>query len=466
MKTFAINTLGCKVNQYESQQVRELLERLGLHQVNTAGKPDLVLVNTCCVTHTASAKSRQYISKARKLNPRANIVVSGCLPAVQIGELSKPGRNLHLVSNQNKLAATLRHIVETDVAASTSQALHPFSHPIRTKSATKIKGKNNSKYKLELAPLTSFKGQTRAFLKIQDGCDGRCSYCIIPRTRPHVRSKPAEVVFSEAQALVQAGHKEIVVTGIFLGAYGQSSVRRKNWQEPENGKLPELLKRMAQIPGLARIRLSSLEPSDVTPKLLDVFCEYRNIMPHLHLSLQSGSTRILRRMCRQYTAEQFQAAVERIKSQLDHPAITADVIVGFPGETDADFDQTVQVARQVGFAKIHVFSFSPRTGTAAAKMQGRLDYGLVKARSRVLHNLGAELARSYRQKLIGQTASVLLENTNGEIFGRSERYFMVYLKETQKKLEKNQLVRVELVKNAENGVIGKVIDQSSPENAS
>ncbi|MHC4259296.1 MAG: tRNA (N(6)-L-threonylcarbamoyladenosine(37)-C(2))-methylthiotransferase MtaB [Planctomycetota bacterium] len=466
MKTFAINTLGCKVNQYESQQVRELLERLGLHQVNTAGKPDLVLVNTCCVTHTASAKSRQYISKARKLNPRANIVVSGCLPAVQIGELNKSGRNLHLVSNQDKLAATLRHIVETDVAASTSQALHPFSDSIRTKSGTKIKGKNSSKYKLELAPLTSFKGQTRAFLKIQDGCDGRCSYCIIPRTRPHVSSKPPEMVLGEAQALVQAGHKEIVLTGIFLGAYGQSSVRRKNWQEPENGKLPYLLKKVAQIPGLARIRLSSLEPSDVTPPLLDVFCEHRNIMPHLHLSLQSGSTRILQKMCRQYTTEQFHAAVEQIRSRFDRPALTADVIVGFPGETDADFDQTVQVSKQVGFAKMHVFSFSPRKGTAAAKMQGRLDYSLVKARSRILRHLDAEMGRNYRQQFIGQTASVLLENTNGTICGRSERYFMVHLKKTQKKLEKNRLVWVELVENAENGAIGKVIDESLPENAS
>jgi threonylcarbamoyladenosine tRNA methylthiotransferase MtaB len=463
MKTFAINTLGCKVNQYESQQVREFLERLGLHQVNTAGKPDLVLVNTCCVTHTASAKSRQYIAKARKLNPRANMVVSGCLPAVQIGELNSSGRNIHLVSNQDKLAATLRHIVETDVAASSSQALHPFSNPIRTKSAAKIKGKNNSKYWLELAPLTSFKGQTRAFLKIQDGCDGRCSYCIIPKTRPHVRSKPPEVALSEAQALVQAGHKEIVLTGIFLGAYGQSSVRRKNWQEPENGKLPNLLERMAKIPGLARIRLSSLEPSDVTPPLLDVFCEHRNIMPHLHLSLQSGSTRILRRMCRQYTAEQFQAAVELIKSRLDRPALTADVIVGFPGETDADFDQTVRVARQAGFAKIHVFTFSAREGTAAAKMQGQLDCGLVKARSRMLHHLDAEMAKSYRQQFIGKTASVLLENTNGTICGRSERYFMVYLKKTQQKLEKNQLVRVELVENAQNGAIGQV-SVGPPEN--
>ena len=460
MKTFAINTLGCKVNQYESQQVRELLERLGLHQVNTAGKPDLVLVNTCCVTHTASAKSRQYISKARKLNPRANIVVSGCLPAVQIGELNDSGRNLHLVSNQDKLAATLRHIVETDAAASRSQALHPFSNPIRTKSAAKIKGKNNSKYKLELAPLTSFKGQTRAFLKIQDGCDGRCSYCIIPKTRPHVRSKPHEIALGEARALVQAGHKEIVLTGIFLGAYGQSSVSRTNWQEPENGKLPDLLDRMAKIPGLARIRLSSLEPSDVTPPLLDVFCEHPNIMPHLHLSLQSGSTRILRKMCRQYTAERFQAAVEQIKSQLDRPALTADVIVGFPGETDADFDQTVQVARQVGFAKIHVFTFSPREGTAAAKMQGQLDCGLVKARSRILHDLDAEMGRIYREQFIGKTASVLLENTNGTIHGRSERYFMVHLKKTQQKLEKNQLVRAELVENAQNGAIGQVVEEN------
>jgi len=290
MKTFSINTLGCKVNQYESQQIRELLERLGLDQVETSkSEPDLAVINTCCVTLSASAKSRQCIRKAQKLNSDAVIVVCGCLPSVQIGELNNPGKNVHLVRHRETIAATLSRIVNGKATVSDSQNLQTCRNII-------IKTENDSKSNCEnklanhpgLPGLTSFKGQTRAFLKVQDGCDGHCTYCIIPKTRSFVHSKSAEAVLQEAQALVEAGHREIVVTGIFLGAYGRSSVRRKNRANQTNGQLANLLDKMAEIPNLARIRLSSLEPGDVTPRLLDIFCEHRNIMPHLHLSLESG----------------------------------------------------------------------------------------------------------------------------------------------------------------------------------
>ena len=461
MKTFAINTLGCKVNQYESQQIRELLERLGLCQVETADKPDLVVVNTCCVTHAASAKSRQYIRKSQKLSPGAVTVVSGCLPKVQIGELTNPDKNIHLIRRQDELAAMLSRIVNGKAATSVPQEVGPHSNTIRTKNASKIKYKNKLGNNSKLLPLTSFKGQTRAFLKVQDGCDGHCSYCIIPKTRPYVRSKPAEVALQEARALVEAGHKEIVVTGVFLGAYGNKSVRRRNWDRPQNDKLADLLEKMTEIPNLARIRLSSLEPADVTPRLLDAFCKHRNIMPHLHLSLQSGSGKILKKMCRQYDAGEFMTAIELIKSRLDRPAITADIIVGFPGETDADFEQTVEIAREVGFAKMHVFSFSPRKGTAAAAMQDTVDNKVIKERSKILHNIDVELGKKFRQKFIGETVTVLLENGNGVVCGRSERYFMVYLEKTSKKLKKNELVRVRLTRTSEKGAIGQVIEKES-----
>ncbi|GAF70245.1 unnamed protein product, partial [marine sediment metagenome] len=278
MRTFAINTLGCKVNQYESQQIRELLEQLGLNHRENTDKADLVVINTCCVTHTASAKSRKYIRKAQKLSPGAVIIACGCLPTVQIDEFSLFDENIRVVADRRYLAAELTKIVN---------------------------GKADSPHQPLLGPITAFKGHTRAFLKIQDGCDGRCSYCIIPKTRPIVHSKPPEAVLQEARALVKAGHKEIVVTGVFLGAFGQPTVRRSHWPNQRNDKLPELLEDLAQIPNLARIRLSSLEPADVTERLLDAFCRYRNIMPHLHLSLQSGSDAVLKRMCRQYRAEDF-----------------------------------------------------------------------------------------------------------------------------------------------------------------
>jgi threonylcarbamoyladenosine tRNA methylthiotransferase MtaB len=455
MKTFSISTLGCKVNQYESQQIRELLEQLGLDRVESPRKPDLVVINTCCVTHTASAKSRQHIRRAEKQSPGAVVVVSGCLPTVQIGELSAPTENVHLIRNRSDLGAALSHIADGKAVVPVSKSVQSCPNTIiETKNSSKVKYKNELGNNSNLPPLTSFEGQTRAFLKIQDGCDGCCTYCIVPKTRPFVRSKPADAVLQEAQALVESGHREIVLTGIFLGAYGQESVRRSNWPNQRNDNLADLLDETAQIPNLARIRLSSLEPADVTPRLLDTFCKHRNIMPHLHLSLQSGSDSILKKMCRQYRVDQFREKVESIKSRLDRPAITTDIIVGFPGETDVDFEQTVDLAKNVGFAKMHVFTFSPRKGTAAANMQGAVDNRVIKKRSEILRNLDIELGLRFRQQFIGETAEILLENDNGQLRGRSERYFMVYLKKTQNKLKKNDAIRVKLLENRENGIIG------------
>ncbi len=459
MKTFAINTLGCKVNQYESQQIRQFLEQLGLNQVETGKNPDMVVVNTCCVTHTASSKSRRCIRKAQKLNPDAVIFVSGCLPTIQISELNAFGKNIHPIRHQGSLAAILSHTISnknTSLSSQSSQVCRDIV--IRAENISEIKFKNKPSYPFKLPQLTSYKGQTRAFLKVQDGCDGYCSYCVIPKTRPYVHSKSAKTVISEAKALVEAGHKEIVVTGISLGAYGQKTVRRKTWDHQRNEKLAELLEKLAAIPGLARIRMSSLEPTDVTSQLLDVFCKYPNIMPHLHLSLQSGSDAILEKMRRQYTAEQFIETVELVKSRLDRPAITTDIIVGFPGETDEDFQATVDLAKKVCFAKMHVFSFSPRQGTAAAGLQGKVDNRVVKARSKILSNLDIELGRKFRQQFVGETATILVESSNSMMAcGRSERYFKVYIEKPDKNLKKNVLAGVILGENFKDGVAGKFV---------
>ena len=457
MKTFSINTLGCKVNQYETQQIHELLEQLGLHKCEPPKKPDLVVINTCCVTHTASAKSRQYIRKAQKLNPGAAVVVCGCLPTVQTSELNNTIKNVHLIGDRENLAETLSQIARGNAAASCLQSPQSSSNIntiIKAENGTKIKFKKELNNHLALPPLTSFKDQTRAFLKVQDGCDGYCTYCIVPKTRPFVHNKPLKAVLREAKSLVKAGHREIVVTGVFLGAYGQESVRRKNWPNGQNDNLAILLDKMAKIPHLARIRLSSLEPGDVTPQLLDIFNKHTNIMPHLHLSLQSGSDAVLKKMCRQYNSDTFRKKVESAKLWLDRPAITTDIIVGFPGETDADFEQTIKLAKDVGFAKMHVFSFSPRKGTAAANMQNRVNIKIIKERSKILHSLNTELSQKFQQQFIGDTAEILLENDDGQIYGRSERYFMVYLEKTWKKLKKNDLIRTKLVRYGEHGMCG------------
>jgi len=309
-----------------------------------------------------------------------------------------------------------------------------------------------------LLPLSRFCGQTRAFLKIQDGCDGFCTYCIIPAARPKVRSNPPDNVLAEAKALVAAGHKEIVVNGVHLGAYGQTTVRRRHWPTPENDHLPALLDRLARIDGLARIRVSSLDPADVTARLLEVFARHRNIMPHLHLSLQSGSDRVLRRMCRPYTAGDFVARVELANSILDRPAITTDIIVGFPGETDDDFRRTLDLAQRVGFAKMHVFAFSPRKGAVAARMPEKVPSEVKKERSQVLRDLDHKLQSHFRRRFLGQTDQVLIENTSGRPSGRAERYFTVHLSfdgsAGTEQVHTNDLITVRLVEDTATAVLG------------
>jgi threonylcarbamoyladenosine tRNA methylthiotransferase MtaB len=253
MQTFAINTLGCKVNQYEAQQIITYLTGCNLLYVQEFESADLIIIHTCCVTHIASAKSRQLARKAHKQNPNAKIVISGCLVSSDPAEF----KNL---DEKMLFAANLKELFEL------------------------LKKEFNLQYNsLEDNSLQKFRGQTRAFLKIQDGCDGFCSYCIVPTTRPNITFKPMDKVINEAQDLVKAGHKEIVLTGIFLGAYGQKTVKRKNWPDEKNEMLTALLEKIAQVPSLKRIRLSSLEPADVTDELLNVMKNNHNIMPHLHL---------------------------------------------------------------------------------------------------------------------------------------------------------------------------------------
>jgi threonylcarbamoyladenosine tRNA methylthiotransferase MtaB len=455
MKTFSIKTVGCKVNQYESQQIRQFLEGLGWSQARRDEQSKLVVVNTCCVTLTASAKSRQSIRRAVKSNPNSDVVVCGCLPAVNTGELNNlETQNIHLITNRNNLVPTLNQITGHHPLVSNKPTQQSPDIEIKTRNSCQIKDKYPNLPLLSL--LTSFNGQTRAFLKVQDGCDGCCSYCIIPKTRPKVESKETSDVLKEAQQLVNAGHKEIVVTGIFLGAYGQDTVLRKKWPEQQNDKLPEMLEKLAKIPNLARIRLSSLEPTDVTERLLDCFCNNPNIMPHLHLSIQSGSDNVLKKMCRQYRQADILEKVELIRSRLDRPAITCDLIAGFPGETDEDFEQTVRLAEQVGFAKMHVFSFSLRAGTAAANFRPAVEPSVLKRRAQILQRLDAELGFQFRQQFVGQEEMILTETANGNCLGRCQRYFYVQIENPDKSIARNQLIKVKLLKNTNKLMTGAV----------
>ena len=451
IKTFAINTLGCKVNQYDSQQIRELLCRFGLTESDNISSADLLVVNTCCVTQSASAKSRQAIRKFQKQNNNATIIVAGCLPVLSGNELANLSGNIRLIGNRSDLSPTIAQITgqccEKKCPSKTNKTV---GEAIKPQIAKQIKHKNKLSAEdafSQLPPITAFSGHSRAFLKIQDGCDAHCTYCIIPQVRKNVCNKNVKTVISEAKALIASGHKEIVLTVVFLGAYGQNTTKRKKWDTGKNDWLAALLDDLAGLDGLERLRLSSLEPADVTEKLLDTFCKHDNIAPHLHLPLQSGSEKILKKMCRQYTAADFRATVAKIKARLDRPAITADIIVGFPGESDEDFADTVQMAKDCGFAKMHIFPFSPRENTPAAKMTGKVKSEIIKERSKLLHNLDKKLAKKFRLQFAGERVSIIVEDTNPPQ-GRCSRYFMVKLPH-HKNIQKGDLVCAKLDANCQ-----------------
>ncbi len=288
MRTFSINTLGCKVNQYEGRQIHQFLTSLGLEPVQPPEIPDIAVINTCCVTQTASAKSRSYIHRAQKLAPHAAILICGCLTAAsRLGELKCPeNHNIHIVKDRRHIAKRLQKLLnctaEPEKLAGPAK-INPTSSktPIRPANRPKIKDNNPAFANYPILPqLTHFAGHTRAFLKVQDGCDRCCSYCIIPQTRPFVQSGTVTELLSEARAFVRAGHREIVLTGVNLGSFGQKTTRRERWPNRQNPKLAELLHEIAGIPLLPRIRLGSLDPADITENLLDVFDKHQNIVPH------------------------------------------------------------------------------------------------------------------------------------------------------------------------------------------
>jgi threonylcarbamoyladenosine tRNA methylthiotransferase MtaB len=393
IRTCRLVTLGCKVNQYETQYVKETLEINGYREAAEHEAADLCVVNTCTVTMDGDAKSRQTIRRLHQANPAAAIVVMGCYATREPESVARLPGVTQVITDKARLADSLKPL-----------GVLRLPRGIRR-----------------------FDGHQRAFVKVQDGCVLNCTYCIIPSVRPGLRSRPPEEIEEEVAQLVAAGRREIVLTGIHLGHYGIDLSRgrpRSAWC-----RLPQLLTRLDNLPGDFRIRLSSLEAAEVRDDLTEVLASSRRVVPHLHLCLQSGSDVVLARMRRRYRRASFVERCRRIAALLDLPAFSTDVIVGFPGETDADFEATCAVSREVGFSKIHVFSWSPRRGTPAADLDGRVVPQVIAQRRKHLQTLGRELTADYHRRLVGRRLDVLVEgadpNRPGNVLGTSCRYAQV-----------------------------------------
>jgi threonylcarbamoyladenosine tRNA methylthiotransferase MtaB len=378
VRTCRLVTLGCKVNQYETQYVQELLEANGYVESAPGQPADLCVVNTCTVTAEGDAKSRQLVRRLHQQNPQAALVVMGCYATRDPDAVARLPGVTRVLTDKARLAEELAPFGITQVPNGISR----------------------------------FDGHQRAFVKVQDGCLLHCSYCIIPSVRPRLVSRPLEEIEAEVARLVEAGYQEVVLTGIHLGHYGID--RSRGRPKREWARLWHLLERLCRLPGDFRIRLSSLEAAEVRDDLVRVLAAEPRLCPHLHLCLQSGSDRILARMNRRYRSTGFLERCRRIRQALDRPALTTDVIIGFPGESDRDFEDTCRVVRAVGFARLHLFSYSPRPGTPAADYPEVVPPPVVAERRARLLEMERELAGSYYRSLVGCRLNVLVEGPDSD----------------------------------------------------
>ncbi len=403
MKKAALHNLGCKVNAYETEAMQQLLEEAGYEIVPFGDPADVYVVNTCSVTNIADRKSRQMLHRARRNNPGAVIVAAGCYVQAEDTNVLEEGIADIVLGNNKKehLIPMLTQYMNTQMPAKDWESL-------------------NGQADYETLSISRTSQHTRAFMKIQDGCNQFCSYCIIPYMRGRVRSRQPQEVFKEAERLAQSGCKEIVLTGIHLSSYG-----RDHGDFAGDGLL-ELLKKLHDIEGIARIRLGSLEPGIITEPFAQALSAMDKICPHFHLSLQSGCDTVLRRMNRKYTAAEFQEKCAILRRSFLRPAITTDVIVGFPGETEEEFLQTEQFLRQIRFYEMHIFKYSMRKGTKAAAMDGQISDAQKARRSARLIGLGKQMSREFRESFVSETADVLLEE---EFVYDGKRYETGYTKE-------------------------------------
>jgi len=426
-KRVAVSTLGCKVNQYESAALAALFRERGYQVVEFGDTADVYVINTCTVTHLSDRKSRQLIRRAAGANPEALIAVTGCYAQTSPGEvLEIPGVDL-VIGTRNR--AKLVDLVEKAV-----KGREPVNAVCNYEKDDEF----------EEIPSHPVGGRTRAFLKIQDGCNNYCTYCIVPYARGPLRSRRPEKVLEAAKELVSAGFKEIVLTGIHTGSYGNDL--------EGNVTLAGLLSRLAVIPGLSRLRLSSIEPNDITFELVETLSGSPVFCRHLHVPLQSGDDQVLQRMGRRYTIWEYSRLVDILRENIPGLGLTTDVMVGFPGEADEHFNNTYQFIKKISFSRLHVFKYSPRRGTPAYSFPDQVEPSLKEERSRKLIKLGDRLAAGFAASLLGKNLEVLVERQlpegNGLYEGLTDNYVRAIFSGREGLRGETVMIKVEKVRGA------------------
>lgn len=401
MKKVAFYTLGCKVNQYETEAMTELFEKNGYISVNSEEYADVYVINTCTVTHMSDRKSRQYIRRMKKKNPNAIIAVVGCYSQVSPEEILDI-EEVNLVMGTNDRKAIVENIDNLTVDSKVSTV----------DDIMKVKD-------FESIEISQTNGRTRAFIKIQDGCDRYCTYCIIPYARGRIRSRKMDEIVEEIETLSRNGFKEVVLTGIHVASYG------KDLRDGSN--ILTVLKVVHNIDGIERIRLSSVEPKLFTDEFISEICSLEKLAPHFHLSLQSGSDGVLQRMNRRYSAEEYKRIVEILRDRIPDVSITTDVIVGFPGESNEEFLETLGFLKELKLMHTHIFKYSPRKGTPASIMENQIDSQTKNFRSGVLLNLCTKNFRNFVEKFKDRELRILVEelDNDGYYEGLTDNYIRI-----------------------------------------
>lgn len=435
MAKIAFYTLGCKVNQADTASMENLFLRSGHQLVSFDGEADVYIINTCVVTNTGQRKSRQTIHRAIRKNPNALIVVTGCYPQTAAEEVKAIAGVDMIIGNQDR--AQIVQLVEERLAHRQTDTLDAV-HKLTASTA------------FEEMAAGDITDKTRAFLKIQEGCNQFCTYCIIPYARGPLRSRSLESIRTETQRLISAGFKEIVLIGIHLGCYGK--------ENPDGPTLYDAVKTVLDVPGVQRLRLGSLESVEVEPRLLTLMQEDARFCRHLHLPLQSGCDKTLQAMHRPYTTAKFQTLLADIKTKVPDIAITTDVIAGFPGETEADFETTCKFAESCGFSKMHIFPFSARKGTPAEKFAGAVTEAVKKERADILGRIDETMHKAFLQAMVGQTAEVLFEQPAGEDYfeGLTGNYQRVFVKSGGRNFS-GEILRVKITAFDGEKLLGEII---------